>query len=112
MCVAQIRTKPYWYTYRHTAVDMRPIHPLLIDDTMKPLIQEIKLRDPRLDHAQAEATASVYYARVCGKPNGIDFEGLGEVLLRLENNQHVLVQRCEALAARVKELEDRKRRRG
>ena len=85
---------------------------LLIDNRMEPLMQEIKLRDPRLNDAQAEATASMYYARVCGKPNAADFEGLGEVLLRLENNQYVLVERCEALEARIKELEDRKRRWG
>jgi hypothetical protein len=88
------------------------MHPLLIDNTMEPLTQEIKLRDPRLNDAQAEATASIYCARVCGKPDDNDFEGLGEVLLRLENNQSVLVRRCEALATRVKELEDKKRRRG
>ena len=87
------------------------MHPLLVDNTMEPLVQEIKLRDPRLSDAQAEATASVYFARVCGKQNTDEYEGLGEALLRLENNQFVLLRRCEKLEARVKELEGPKRHR-
>ena len=99
---------------------MRPIMPLTLHEptiigdtssthTVEATAEAVKTRDPRLTNAQADVVAAAYFAKVCGTPVDGWCESLSEVLLRLENNQYVLVERCKALQARVDELERRRK---
>ena len=78
---------------------------LSVDATM----QAVKTRDPRLSDTQAEAAAATYFAKVCGTNIEKEYDSLSEVLLRLEDNQRVLANRCDSLKAQVDELERRRK---
>jgi len=60
-------------------------------------------RDPTLSHEEATTVVTVFGARVCGRDAG--FENLGEVLLRMEENESNLNARLKELAGRVGKLE-------
>jgi len=67
-------------------------------------------RDPTLSKNQAEITANLFLARVCGSDGGESFESLGDFLLRTEKNMKALLERMKTLETAVDSMEERKRR--
>ena len=62
-------------------------------------------RDPTLSQQEATIVAAAFGARVCGTDGDARFENLGEVLLRMEDNERNLNLRLKELAERVGKLE-------
>ena len=67
-------------------------------------------RDPTLSKNQAEITANLFLARVCGSDGDESFESLGDFLLLQEDNMKALIERMKTLETAVEAQEERKRR--
>ena len=67
-------------------------------------------RDPTLSEEQAEITANLFLARVCGSDGAESFESLGDFLLRQEKNMKALLERMKTLESTIEAQDERKRR--
>jgi hypothetical protein len=81
----------------------------MVLETQEAVAQALR-RDPTLSENQAEITANLFLARVCGSDGDESFESLGDFLLRTENNMKALIERMKTLETAVESQEERKRR--
>ena len=81
----------------------------MVLETQEAVAQALR-RDPTLSKNQAEITANLFLARVCGSDGDESFESLGDFLLRTENNIRVLIERVKTLESTIGTLEERRLR--
>ena len=81
----------------------------MVLETQEAVAQALR-RDPTLSNEQAEITANLFLARVCGSDGDESFESLGDFLLRQESIIKALIERIKTLESAVETQEERKRR--